>query len=61
MKALIKRKTFIINNLRVKILIEIDILTFKDINLIISTYSNYIDSYRIKFKLIIISSKSFIK
>ena len=42
-------------------LIKINILAFKDIDLIISTRFNYIDSYRIKFKLIIISSRSFIK
>ena len=35
-------------------LIEINILIIEDINLIISTRSNYINNYNIIFKLIII-------
>ena len=55
MKALLKHQTFVINNLRVKMLIEMNVLAFKDIDLIISTRSDYIDSCRIKFKLVVTS------
>ncbi len=41
------------DNLRVKILISIDILVFKDIDLIISIYISYIYSYSTIFLLII--------
>ena len=61
MKALIKREAFIVDNLRAKMLIGMNILAFKDIDLIISTRSNYIDSCRIKFELVVISPRSFIK
>ena len=50
------------DNLRAKILIKINILAFKDINLIISKRFNYINSYNIKFKLIVtLLFRSFIK
>lgn len=42
-------------------LIKIDILISKDINLIILTRFNYINIYRIKFKLNVTLSRSFIK
>ena len=50
------------NNLRAKILIKIDILTLKNIDLIIFIYIDYINSYYTIFQLIIISLlRSFIK
>ena len=61
-KVLLKRQAFIIDELRVKMLIKIDILTSEDIDLAISIRTNYINSYRITFKLIIVSlSRPFIK
>ena len=52
-KALLKYITFVINNLKVKILIDINVLIFKNINLIISSRISYINNYNITFKLII--------
>ena len=61
-KVLFKYIIFVINNLRVKMLIKINIFIFKDIDFVISTRTNYIDSYNTTFKLIITSSiKPFIK
>ena len=42
-------------------LIRINILVFKNINLVISIRFDYIDSYYIKFNLVVILSRSFIK
>lgn len=53
-KVLFKYITFIINNLRAKMLININILIFKNIDLIIFTRINYINNYNIIFKLSII-------
>ena len=51
-----------INNLKAKILIEIDILVSKNIDLIISLRIDYINSYNITFKFIVILLlRSFIK
>ena len=44
------------SNLRIKILIKINILAFKDIDLAISTRTSHINSYRTTFKLLVISS-----
>ena len=52
-EVLLKYQTFIVNNLYTKILIRIDILILENINLVISIYLEYINSYYIKFKLII--------
>ena len=50
------------DNLRTKILIKIDILISKDIDLITSKRFEYISSYNTKFKLIVTSLfRSFIK
>ena len=53
-KALFKYITFMINNLRVKILININILIYEDIDLIIFTRIDYINNCYILFSLIII-------
>ena len=42
-----------INNLRAKILISMDILASKDINLILTNRSGHVNSYQIKFDLVI--------
>ena len=56
-KALFKYFIFIIDNLRVKIFINIDILISKEINLIISISIENIDTYNVLFNLIIILLK----
>ena len=50
-----------INNLRAKILIRIDILIFKDIDLAILISIGYINSYRTKFTLTVLLLRPFIK
>ena len=61
-KILLKYITFIINNLKINILIKINIFNFKKINLIIFTRINYINNYNIIFEFIIILlAKLFIK
>ena len=50
-----------IDNLRAKIFININILTFKDVDLTIFIYINYIENYYIIFDLIIAPSRLFIK
>ena len=51
-----------INNFRIKMLIDINVFVIKDINLIIVIRKSYIDNYYITFKFtIIFSSKLFIK
>ena len=48
-EILYKYITFMINNLRAKMFIDINILIFKDIDFIIFTRINYIDNYNIIF------------
>ena len=61
-KALLKYMTFIVNNLKIKIFIDIDILAYKDINLVIFTRIDYIDNFYISFNFnIILFIKPFIK
>ena len=50
-----------VDNLKTKILININILIFKNLDLIIFIYINYIENYYIIFNLTIASSKLFIK
>ena len=54
-KTLFKYITFIINNLKTKIFININILIYEDIDLIISTRFDYINNYYILFNLNILS------
>ena len=58
-KVLLKHIAFVIDNLRAKILISIDILAAEDVNLIIFTYINFIDSYNTTFQLTITLSIRF--
>ena len=51
MKVFFRRLAYVINSLRAKILININIITLEVINLIISKQTNYINSYRIIFEL----------
>ena len=48
-KTLFKYITFIIDNLKAKIFIDINILIYKDIDLIIFTRINHINNYYISF------------
>ena len=48
-EALFRYIAFVIDNLRVKILIDIDILTMKDVNLVIFIRTNFINSYNTIF------------
>ena len=59
--ALIQWPTFIVDNLRAKILIGIDILVVEDIDLTISTRTGQIGSYRTTFDLIVTPTRPFIK
>ena len=61
-KVLFKYITFMVNNLKIKMLIGINILTFEDINLNISKRINRINNYCISFNFNVISSiKPFVK
>ena len=61
-KVLLKCQIFVINSLRAKMLIDINILIIKDIDLIIVIRKRHIDNCRITFELIItFSLKTFIK
>ena len=61
-EVLFKYITFIVNNLRAKMLININIFISKDINFIISKRINYINNYNIIFKFIVtLSARPFIK
>lgn len=54
-EALFRYIAFIIDNFRAKMLIEINIFVVKNIDLIIFTRIDYVDSYNIIFELIVIS------
>ena len=61
-KILFKHTTFVINDLRTKILIEMNVLVFEDIDLIIFTRIDHIESCDITFQLFVTpSARSFIK
>ena len=61
-KALFKYITFIINNFKAKIFININILAYEDIDLIIFTRIDYIDNCYISFNFnVILLTKFFIK
>ena len=51
MKVLLRCQAFVVNNLRAKMLIEINILDSKNIDLIISTRIEHIESYFTVFEL----------
>lgn len=50
-EALFKRFAFVVDNLRVKMLIRIDILASEEIDLVISIRTNHISNYDITFQL----------
>ena len=61
-KILFKHIIFVVNNLKTKMLIDINIFDIENIDFIISARIDYIDNYNIIFKFIIISlSRPFIK
>ena len=61
-KVLFKYQIFVINNLRVKMLIDINVLAIEDIDLIIIMRKRHIDNCQITFELTITSFlRSFIK
>ena len=61
-KALLKYITFIINNLKAKMLININILAFENINLNILKRIGHIDNYYISFNFNITPpARSFVK
>ena len=61
-KALLKSQIFVINNLRAKMLIDINVLVVEDIDLIIIMRKKHIDNCHITFEFTItLFLKSFIK
>ena len=44
-EVFIKRQTYVVDNLKAKMLIDINIITSKDINLVILERIEYINSY----------------
>ena len=60
-EALFYRQAYIVEGLKTKILVDINIITSENINLIIFERTDYIDSCYITFELSISSSRSFIR
>ena len=60
-EALLRHQAFVVDNLRAKMLIGMDILASEDVDLLISTRSGHIGTCRTKFELNVTPPRPFIK